>query len=213
MSRIIITWINFLYCKFKDLNIWPSRQQVNHYMPRLFKDYYPTTRCIIDATELFIQSPSNPQAQQLTFSSYKNHNTLKALVCITPSSGALSFVSKLHGGSTSDRELFERSGLLSLLEPGDSIMADRGFTIADLLDTKGVSLNIPPMKVGEQLSDTELVATRRIAALRIHVERALGRIKNYKILNDIPNNMSKISDQIFFICCILCNFTSPLCTK
>ena len=46
-------------------------------MPQLFKDYYPTTRCIIDATELFIQSPSNPQAQ-LTFSSYKNHNTLKA---------------------------------------------------------------------------------------------------------------------------------------
>ena len=44
-------------------------------------------------------------------------------------------------------------------------MADRGFTIADLLDTKGVSLNIPPIKVGEQLSDTELVATRRIAAL------------------------------------------------
>ena len=36
-------------------------------------------------------------------------------------------------------------------------MANRGFTIADLLNTKGVCLNIPPMKVGEQLSDTELV--------------------------------------------------------
>ena len=179
-------------------------------MPQLFKEFYPTTRCIIDATELFIQSPSNPHAQQLTFSSYKNHNTLKALVCITPS-GVISFVSKLHGGSTSDRELFERSGLRSLL---DSIMADRGFTIADLLDTKEVNLNTPPMKIGDQLSDTELVTTRRIAALRIHVEpRAIGRIMNYKILNDIPNNMSKITDQIFFICCILYNFTSPLCVK
>ena len=37
VSMIIITWINFLYHKFKDLNIWPSRQQVNHYMPQLFK--------------------------------------------------------------------------------------------------------------------------------------------------------------------------------
>ena len=46
--------------------------------------------CIIDTTEIFIQPPSNPLAQQLTFSSYKNHNTLKALVCITPS-GAMSF--------------------------------------------------------------------------------------------------------------------------
>ena len=45
-------------------------------MPNAFKDSYPTTRCIIDATEIFIQTPSNPQAQQLTFSSYKNHNTV-----------------------------------------------------------------------------------------------------------------------------------------
>ena len=118
-----------------------ATQRANiYFMPPLFKEFYPTTRCIIDATELYIQAPSNPQAQQLTFSSYKNHNTLKALIGITPS-GEISFVSKLHGGSTSDRELFERSGLLDLLESGDSVMADRGFTIADILDAKGVSIN------------------------------------------------------------------------
>ena len=178
-------------------------------MPQLFKEFYPSTRCIIDATEIFIQAPSDPQAQQLTFSSYKNHNTLKALVCITPS-GALSHVSKLHGGCTSDRELFTNSGLLDLLEPGDSVMADRGFTIADLLDSKGVSLNIPPSKVGDQLLETDLVTTRRIAALRIHVERAIGRIKNYRILHDIPNNMNNIVDLVFFVCCFLCNFSAPL---
>jgi hypothetical protein len=82
VSRIIITWINFIYSKFKDISLWPCKQQVDDYMPQLFKEFYPTTRCIIDATELLIQTPSNPQAQQLTFSSYKNHNTLKALVCI-----------------------------------------------------------------------------------------------------------------------------------
>ena len=210
VSRIVITWINFIYYKFKDISLWPSKQQVNHFMPQLFKEFYPTTRCIIDATELFIQTPSNPQAQQLTFSSYKNHNTLKALVCITPS-GVISFVSELYGGCTSDRELFVRSGLLDLLEAGDSVMADRGFTIADLLEMKGVTLNIPPMKVNDQLSETELITTRRIAALRIHVERAIGRIKNFKILSDIPNNMSGITDQIFYVCCILCNFSPPLC--
>ena len=92
-------------------------------MPQAFKDIYPTTRCIIDATEIFIQTPSNPQAQQLTFSSYKNHNTLKSLVGITPS-GGVCFVSKLYGGNISDWELTERCGILSLLEPGDSVMAD-----------------------------------------------------------------------------------------
>ena len=210
VSRIIITWINFLYAKFKDISLWPSKQHINHFMPQLFKEFYPTTRCIIDATELFIQTPSDPQAQQLTFSSYKNHNTLKALIGITPS-GVISFVSDLYGGCISDRELFVKSGLLDLLEAGDSVMADRGFTIADLLEMKGVTLNIPPMKVNDQLSEKELITTRRIAALRIHVERAIGRIKNYKILNDIPNNMSGITDQIFFVCCMLCTFSPPLC--
>ena len=121
-----------------------------------------------------LHTPSNPQAQQLTFSSYKNHNTLKALIAVTPS-GAVSFVSNLYGGCISDRELTEKSGLLNLLEPGDSVMADRGFTI----DARGVALNIPPMKTQHQFTSRELTVTRRIANLRIHVERAIGRIKNF----------------------------------
>ena len=34
------------------------------------------------------------------------------------------------------------SGLLELLEEGDSVMADKGFTVADILYVHGVSLNI-----------------------------------------------------------------------
>ena len=72
-----------------------------------------------------------------------------------------------------------KSGLIDLLEPGDSVMADRGFTIRDILDIRGVGLNIPPIKTSDQLSEDELILTRRIATLRIHVERAIGRIKTY----------------------------------
>ena len=41
-------------------------------------------------------------------------------------------------------QLVERSGFPSLLQKGDEIMADRGFTIENLLIPLGVKLNIPP---------------------------------------------------------------------
>lgn len=117
---------------------------------------------------------------------------------------AISFVSKLYGGNISDRQLTIDSGLLDLLEPSDSVMADRGFTIEDLLHSRGVGLNIPPNKDGPQLSEDDLILTRRIATLRIHIERAIGRVK---ILKDMPINMATLSEQIFFVCAILTNFS------
>ena len=85
VSRIFIAWVNFLYYRFIELPIWPTKGQVQELMPFQFKQQYPNTRIIIDATELFIQRPSDPLAQLQTFSSYKNHNTAKALAGITPS--------------------------------------------------------------------------------------------------------------------------------
>ena len=67
---------------YKELPIWPTRIIIDYHMPCIFLDLYPSTRCIIDATEIFIQ---NPSAQQLTFSNYKNRNTFKALIAISPS--------------------------------------------------------------------------------------------------------------------------------
>ena len=153
--------------------------------------------------------PSNPTALQLTFSNYKNHNTLKALVGITPS-GAVCFISNLYGGNISDKKLTVESGILKLFESGDSIMADRGFTIEDILPS-GVSLNVPPrMNESGQLTDDERTVTRRIASVQIHVERAIERIKNYQILHLTPNSMHNSANQLFFVCAMLTNFLPPL---
>ena len=50
---------------------------------------------------------------------------LKGLVGISPST----YISDLYGGSTSDKEMTRQCGLLQLLEPGDAVMADKGFDI------------------------------------------------------------------------------------
>ena len=91
------------------------------------------------------------------YSQYKSHVTYKGLLGISPS-GAITFISQLYEGSISDREIVKRSGLLNkeLWQSGDSIMADRGFTITEELAPLKVKLNIPAF-LGEktQFSESE----------------------------------------------------------
>ena len=58
----------------------------------------------------------------------------------------------VYVGSISDIELTHRSGFLTKLEdkPGISIMADRGFTIKDILKERGINLGIPSFLEGKQ---------------------------------------------------------------
>ena len=132
---------------------------------------------------------------------------------ISPS-GLTTFLPPLWGGQVSDREIVQQSILCTgdLLEKGDSMMADRGFNIDDLLAPKGVTLNIPPFLDGQpQLTRKEVESTRRIAELRIHVERAIGRARRYEILNSpFPLNMASIADEIVSVCFWLTNFDKPL---
>ena len=52
------------------------------------------------------------------------------LVTITPSTGAISYVSPAFGGKVTDIFIVKDSGSLNLLELYDEIMADSGFKYA-----------------------------------------------------------------------------------
>ena len=114
-------------------------------------------------------------------------------------------------GRVSDKKITRDCGILDLLEPGDQIMADRGFDIEDVLPT-GVTLNIPPFSNGhDQLTLEEEVLTRKIASSRIHVERAIARIKNYRLLHQvIPLSMAPDVGKIWGVCFYLTLFLPPL---
>ena len=143
VSSIFTSWMSLMDQVLSPLLKWPSRQKIMKHLPLAFRLKYPKTRVIIDATEFYIQRPRNPTAQSKTWSNYKNKNTFKALVGVTPN-GAFSFVSELWSGNTSDRCITEKSGFLDLIERDDHVMADRGFLINDLLLRRGACLNMPP---------------------------------------------------------------------
>lgn len=106
------------------------------------------------------------------------------------------------------------SGFIQKLEgkSGISIMADRGFTVKDQLQEIGVDLNIPPFLEGrKQLPAEEVKKGRQIASVRIHVERAIGRIKNFSILKwNFPLSMIRLANQIVCVCAWLSNFQPAL---
>ena len=95
VSCIFNTILDLLYCHFSTMKneIWPSRRIVDQNVPEDFRRCFPSTR-VIDCTELPIENPKDPVLQRVMWSSYKNCNTLKALVAITPDR-CLSFVSEL----------------------------------------------------------------------------------------------------------------------
>lgn len=212
VSNVLISWANFCYQRLGTFNIWPSKKQVFQYMPQSFKEKYPSTRVIIDCTEIKVEMSSSLLLKSQTYSNYKSANTLKGLIGISPS-GSVSFVSQLFTGCISDREITERSGFLQLpFEKGDSIMADKGFNIQDLLDEVHVKLNIPPfLGMYDQMAGGDVLRTQSIAAERIHVERAINKIKSFHIFDQvIPLSLMGSINQIWTVCALLTLFQEPI---
>lgn len=93
------------------------------------------------------------------------------------------FVSYVYGGRASGKLIFQESNLDNYLSRGDEIMEVRGFALTPELCAKSVQLNVPAFTRGKtQLSEQDVTKTRRIATLRIHVERLINRTKSYRIL-------------------------------
>ena len=125
--------------------------------------------------------------QSSTWSQYKHHNTAKFLVACTPN-GSISYISPVHVGSISDVDLTRHSGFLQTLadKPVVSIMADRGFTVKEMMKELNIEMNIPLFLQGRQLLPEEVQKGRKIASLCIHVEWAISRIKTFSILYQYP---------------------------
>ena len=131
---------------------------------------------------------------------YKHHNTIKYLISIT-SSGAVNFISEGWGGRVSDKEITLKSGFMERLLHGDEVLADRGILVSEEFASRGVTLHMPSFTRGKkQLSAAEVHSSKRISNVRIHVERVIGRMRNFLILQStVPLTQVHLLDDIVVI--------------
>jgi hypothetical protein len=134
VNDVFWRWINLMTAKLRFLVHLPDRETIQRTLPSVFKSKFPKLTSIVDCFEIFIDRPKNlhARAKVPVYSNYKKHSTVKVFIACNPL-GSVTFLSKAWGGHVSDNELVRSSGYISLKyhQPGDQILADRGFTLVD----------------------------------------------------------------------------------
>jgi len=204
--KLFYVVLDAVFNSVKDFVIWLDKPTIQARMPNSFKAFYPKTRAIIDASEIECERPKTVHQRVQMYSSYKSRFTVKFLVAIAPS-GEITFISKCYGGRTTDTEITVKSGFIELIEPGDVILADKGFpTIETELNEAGGILIMPPFKSGSrQFTQSQNKDGYECSSVRIHVERAIARLKIFEILNFLPVYLLPHIDKILRIICFFCN--------
>jgi len=185
----------------------PSLAKNKATLPECFKEF-SNCRMILDCTEVRMAIPKTMQLHNLVFSNYKHYCTLKGLIGVAPNGGP-TFASKLYPGSTSDKAVVKESDVMSVFNPGESVMTDKGFLVNDLLP-EGVELVRPPFLDTPRFTAQQAKHSKEISRARIHVERAIRRVKVYQILNFIPSSMVPIASKTFQVCVALTALMNPL---
>ncbi|XP_057669248.1 uncharacterized protein LOC130901716 [Diorhabda carinulata] len=210
VSNVVTTWVHALHeILFKQfMSEIPDRSKNQLCLLNCFSSF-TNCRIIIDCTEVYTCiNRQSMSSQKLTYSSYKHRNTCKGLVGVAPN-GVATFLSCLYPGSTSDKKIVKDCGILNQLKPGDLVLADKGFLIKDLM-LPGVHINIPPFLTTPQFTTEQVHQTECIARARIHVERAIRRMKVFNILNLIPHSLLPHADAVFQVVGALTNLQYPL---
>lgn len=199
----------FVYC--------PDPRSVKQNLPIAFRAYYSNVYAIIDAFEVEIEKPSDPVHQALTWSEYKKCNTIKYLIACTPD-GMIIFVSQGYGGRIPDTLLFEDCKIMDVLPKKCVILADRVFkNLETLLSNKGYEMFRPPsVYTAEKMSKEDVLKTKSIASLRIHVERVIGRVRDFTLLK--PHSVVDLKllprvDDAVYAACSLINLQKPIIKK
>ena len=92
------------------------------------------------------------------------------------------------------------------------VLFDKGFNVQDIFLCRQVKCVLPPfVRSKRQFTRSEVYQGKRIARARIHVERVIGRLKEFRLLqNTLSLTMVDLCDHIWIIAGAIVNMQPPL---
>ena len=212
-SQVFHSWLTAMAKVLGHLIWFAPKDHISGSKPKRFNSL-PDIRSIVDASEIFIETPKNPKLQCSTYSSYKHHNTAKFLIACAPNS-CITYISPVYGGRATDKEITMKSGFLDMHEPYDMILADKGFNIANECAARRLTLYVPPGKRGQaQMSALSVKKTKLVANLRILIEQVIRRLKIFRILSgEVPLTVVPHLHKVLTVCAAISNMRGPIYKK
>ena len=118
-------------------------------------------------------------------------------------------------GEPPDKGITLKSGFLEKVTFGDWVLADRVFLIEEELATRGAVLRIPAFTRGKaQISVKDVDMSRQIAHVRIHVERVIGQLKKFLMLNSvIPICQVELTDDFMIVISCIVSLSPSVVNK
>jgi DDE superfamily endonuclease len=155
-----------------------------------------------EGTERPIQRPKDPEEQQEYDSGKKKCHTLNNLLVINETCH-IGFLSHTYEGKASDQSMAELAGYP--LPPGSCLDQEKGF---QGFFQKGITIfQSKKNPRGGELTPLEKATNRRISAIRIRMEHAIGGVKRARLVKDkIRLLKDGIRDSMMETCCGLHNF-------
>jgi len=208
ISKTCEKWLPPMSESLQHLIPWPQRDSYEQ-SPTSFKTAFGA-RVVIIVTCFKVVSDRTKHKSSLSF-----------LIGMT-SLGKICFVSNSWCDSPESKQGFVKSsGILSKLEQGDVLIADRGVEISDCEEMHQSHPKVPVFTKGKvELPDEEVVSAATIC-VRTHAERVNVLVRQrFKILqNPVPLELmaskpcgkEKTIDFIVKICCAL-TYLCPTCT-
>ena len=122
--------------------------------------------------------------------------------------------SSVHGGSITDPEIVDAWKTLACFPPGANLLADKGWVdYTTSLLKYGVRMITPDKKRVNATNFTvdDSLWNQDVAHLRIHVERAIRKVREFKIINTRqPLTRKDLMTSINMnVCSLLTNFKGP----